>query len=77
MTIGEWATVAAGAVVTKDVPAHALVAGVPARRIGWVGHSGRPLDATGTPGEWRCPVAGTTYREHGDSLVRVDEETGR
>ncbi|WP_103063844.1 acyltransferase [Actinomyces qiguomingii] len=41
--IGAWATVAAGAVVTKDVPAHALVAGVPARRIGWVGRAGRPL----------------------------------
>ncbi len=77
VTIGEWATVAAGAVVTKDVPAHALVAGVPARQIAWVGHSGRPLDATGTPGEWRCPAEGTTYREHGDSLVRVDEEAGQ
>ncbi|WP_019819756.1 acyltransferase, partial [Saccharomonospora saliphila] len=35
--IGAWATVAAGAVVTKDVPEFALVAGVPARRVGWVG----------------------------------------
>ena len=66
--IGEWATVAAGAVVTKDVPAFALVAGVPARRIAWVGHSGHPLDATGTPGQWRCPVTGTAYREEGESL---------
>ncbi|QFG68350.1 acyltransferase [Ornithinimicrobium pratense] len=77
VTIGEWATVAAGAVVTKDVPAHALVAGVPARRIAWVGHAGRPLDATGTPGEWRCPADGATYRERNGSLARVDEETGR
>lgn len=67
--IGAWATVAAGAVVTKDVPDHALVAGVPARQIAWVGHSGRPLDATGTPGEWRCPVQGTTYREDGGRLT--------
>ncbi len=37
VTIGAWATVAAGAVVTKDVPDHALVVGVPARRVGWVG----------------------------------------
>ncbi|MBW3068830.1 MULTISPECIES: acyltransferase [unclassified Actinomyces] len=43
VVIGAWATVAAGAVVTKDVPAHALVAGVPARRIGWVGRAGEPL----------------------------------
>src|SRR5690606_41343927 len=68
VTIGEWATVAAGAVVTKDVPAFALVVGVPARRVAWVGHAGRPLEATGTPGRWRCPVSGTTYREHGESL---------
>lgn len=67
--IGEWATVAAGAVVTKDVPAFALVAGVPARRIAWVGHSGHPLDTTGTSGQWRCPVTGTTYREEGEHLL--------
>ena len=43
-TIGEYATVAAGAVVTKDVPPHALVAGVPARQIGWVCECGQVLD---------------------------------
>jgi UDP-2-acetamido-3-amino-2,3-dideoxy-glucuronate N-acetyltransferase len=47
VSIGAWATVAAGAVVVKDVPAFALVAGVPARRIGWVGRSGRPLVSDG------------------------------
>lgn len=74
VTIGPWATVAAGAVVTKDVPAHALVAGVPARRIGWVGHSGRPLEATGTPGEWRCPLTSTTYRESDGTVVREGDD---
>src|SRR2546427_13089773 len=47
ITIGRSAMVAAGAVVTKDVPAHALVAGVPARVVGWVCDCGRPLDARG------------------------------
>lgn len=42
-TIGAWAMVAAGAVVTRDVPAHALVAGVPAQRIGWVCECGAVL----------------------------------
>ncbi|MBY0176295.1 N-acetyltransferase [Curtobacterium herbarum] len=41
--IGRWAMVAAGAVVVDNVPDHALVAGVPARRIGWVGRTGRRL----------------------------------
>ena len=44
ITIGRNAMVAAGAVVTKDVPPHALVAGVPAKLIGWVCECGRPLD---------------------------------
>lgn len=43
-TIGEFATVAAGAVITRNVPAHALMAGVPARRIGWVCSCGAVLD---------------------------------
>ncbi|MCI1748597.1 MAG: acetyltransferase [Acidipropionibacterium sp.] len=47
VTIGEWATVAAGSVVVKDVAPYALVAGVPARRIKWVGRSGFPLEAEG------------------------------
>jgi len=47
ITIGRYGMVAAGAVVTKDVPAHALVAGVPARVVGWVCDCGRPLDAKG------------------------------
>ena len=42
--IGKWAMVAAGSVVTKDVPDYALVAGVPARKIGWVCECGKRLD---------------------------------
>jgi UDP-2-acetamido-3-amino-2,3-dideoxy-glucuronate N-acetyltransferase len=64
VTIGRWALVAAGAVVTKDVPDFALVAGVPARRIRWVGHAGEPLEPAG-PGRWRCPSTGREYLESG------------
>ena len=44
VTIGRWALVAAGATVVRDVPDFALVVGVPARRIGWVGRAGVPLE---------------------------------
>jgi UDP-2-acetamido-3-amino-2,3-dideoxy-glucuronate N-acetyltransferase len=68
VTIGEWATVAAGAVVVRDVPAYALVAGVPARRIGWVGESGTRLIAGEEPGRWVCPASSRVYLERGDQL---------
>ncbi|GHG92864.1 acyltransferase [Streptomyces lanatus] len=62
--IGRWALVAAGAVVTKDVPDFALVAGVPARRIGWVGRAGmRLVEREGEPGAWECPQTGARYAE--------------
>ena len=70
VTIGEWATVAAGAVVVKDVPAYALVAGVPARRIGWVGESGVPLTAGDAEGVWVCPTSGARYIETDEVLTK-------
>lgn len=70
VTIGAWATVAAGAVVVKDVPTHALVAGVPARRIGWVGESGVPLVAGEGEGLWVCPTTGARYIETDGRLTK-------
>lgn len=67
VTIGAWAMVAAGAVVTKDVPDFALVAGVPARRIGWVGKAGQPLINEG--GQWVCPGTRDAYFER-DGVLR-------
>jgi UDP-2-acetamido-3-amino-2,3-dideoxy-glucuronate N-acetyltransferase len=63
VTIGRWAMVAAGSVVVKDVPDFALVAGVPARRLRWVGKAGVPLEAGETEGTWVCPQTGETYIE--------------
>jgi UDP-2-acetamido-3-amino-2,3-dideoxy-glucuronate N-acetyltransferase len=62
VSIGEYAFVAAGAVVNRDVPPFALVAGVPARQIGWISRYGErlalPLEGEG---EARCPHTGETY----------------
>ncbi len=64
--IGAWALVGAGAVVTKDVAPHALVVGVPAKRVGWVGHAGVPLEADGD--DFVCPRTGQRYHETSEGL---------
>jgi len=65
-TIGRSALIAAGAVVTCDVKDYALMAGVPARRIGWVCECGQKLDAS-----LAC-TCGRRYRMQGDNLVQCD-----
>jgi len=72
VVIGRWALVAAGAVVTRDVPDFALVAGVPAHRIGWVGRAGSKLTADGA-GRWRCRETGESYQEAGETLMLTAE----
>lgn len=62
VTIGRWSLVAAGSTVIGDVPDFALVAGAPAKRIGWVGRAGQPLQpTTNESDEWTCPVTGAHY----------------
>jgi acetyltransferase-like isoleucine patch superfamily enzyme len=71
VTIGAWSTVAAGSVVTRDVPDFALVAGVPARRIGWVGKAGVRLALQ--DGAWVCPQTGDRYIESNETLREEDK----
>ena len=75
VTIGRYAFVAAGAVVTRDVPDYALVLGTPARQAGWMSRHGHRLrlDAVG---EGTCPESGFRYRLEGGRLrcLDLDEE---
>jgi UDP-2-acetamido-3-amino-2,3-dideoxy-glucuronate N-acetyltransferase len=60
VTIGRWAMVGAGAVVTRDLPDHALAAGNPARAIGYACACGRRLDREGE--RWRCLACDRSYQ---------------
>jgi len=65
-TVGEWALIGAGAVVASDVPAHALMLGVPAKRKGWVCECGEPLR-----GGLTCQYCGRMYKEAKNGLVKL------
>lgn len=73
VTVGAFAFVAAGAVVTSNVPDFALIAGVPGRQIGWMSAYGDRIDLplSGT-GEVTCPNTGDTYRLKGNVMGRIE-----
>ncbi len=65
-TLGAYCMIGAGAVVTHDVPPHALMVGVPARRVGWVSHDGEILGP-----DLVCPRSGRAYRETNGELKEI------
>jgi UDP-2-acetamido-3-amino-2,3-dideoxy-glucuronate N-acetyltransferase len=78
VTIGKYAFVAAGSVVTKDVPDYALVRGNPARKVGWMSRHGHQLTAPDPEGVMRCPEHGCRYKEIEPGVLRsleLDEES--
>ena len=71
VTVGEYAFIGAGAVINKDVPAYALMVGVPAKQIGWMSEFGEQLDLpVQGDGETTCPHTGSRYVLKDNQLVK-------
>lgn len=73
VTIGKYAFIGAGAVVTKDVPDYSLVVGVPAKQIGWVCKCGTTLKIT-QGNIYKCPNCSNTYKLDNQNLIPIDEK---
>jgi len=69
VTLGEYSLIGAGAVVTRDVPAYAIVVGNPGRRRGWACRCGCTLAPGASSGEWRCAECGLVYRTDADYVL--------
>ena len=67
-TLGEYSFIGAGSVVTNDVPAYALIVGVPGRRVGWMCQCGERLPDSGTGA---CKACGSEYRSNGETIERI------
>lgn len=77
VSIGRYAFVGAGSVVTKSVPDFALVVGNPARQVGWMSRHGHRLESPDSEGVMRCPETGFRYQEVEPGILRcldLDEE---
>jgi UDP-2-acetamido-3-amino-2,3-dideoxy-glucuronate N-acetyltransferase len=78
VTVGRYAFVGAGSVVTKDVPDYALVIGNPGRRAGWMSRHGHRLGSPDSAGVMRCPESGYRYKESEPGVLQcldLDEES--